>query len=114
MTETRERTPSAQKMSMPPGDSVGDLRAPTINVKNVNDGPPGRRRRRSRSVHHQHKKRQRQAHWEAVSEIRVCPPLTQKMLMSNPLGGAVGDLGVPPINIKNVDGRTRERWWWRS
>jgi hypothetical protein len=45
MSEIRERPPSMQKISMvdPLGGDARDLRAHTINAKNVNDGPPGRR-----------------------------------------------------------------------
>jgi hypothetical protein len=38
----------------PLASAEGDLGAPTINVKNIDDGPPGRRCRRFRSTYHQH------------------------------------------------------------
>jgi hypothetical protein len=44
LTVIRERPPSTQETSTvgPLGGADGDLRVPTINVRNVNDGPPGR------------------------------------------------------------------------
>jgi hypothetical protein len=62
MPEIREHPPSTQKMSMtdPLRGNVGDPGAYTINVKNVDSEPPGRRCWRSRSAHHQRKKYRRQ------------------------------------------------------
>jgi hypothetical protein len=57
--EVRERPSSTQKTSMvaPLGGGAKGLKAPTINAKNVDGGPPKRRCSRSGSVHHQCKKR---------------------------------------------------------
>jgi hypothetical protein len=57
--EVHERPPSMQKMSMagPLRGGARGLGARTINVRNINGRPLGRRCRRSRSAHHQHKKR---------------------------------------------------------
>jgi hypothetical protein len=56
--EVRQHPPSTQKTSMagPLGDGARGPRAATINVKNINGGPPRRRYRRSRSAHRQCKK----------------------------------------------------------
>jgi hypothetical protein len=58
MLEIWERPPSMQETSMvgPLGGDVGDAGAPTINTRNIDGGPPGRRCWRSRSAHHQRKK----------------------------------------------------------
>jgi hypothetical protein len=62
-----------QKTSMmaPLGGDAGDLRAPTINAKNIDSGPLGRRCRESGNAHHQ----------------------CWKMSTVGPLGGAVGESG---------------------
>jgi hypothetical protein len=51
--------PSTQKtLTMDPlGGAIRDPGVLTINAKNVDDGPPGRRCRRSWSIHHQRGKR---------------------------------------------------------
>jgi hypothetical protein len=67
----------------PLGGDAGDLRAPTINTKNVDDGP---------------------------SEIREHPPSKLNNVDGGPLGGVVRDLGAPTINVKNVDGGPPGRW----
>jgi hypothetical protein len=64
--EIRERPPLTQKTSTagPLGDDNRDPEASTIDVENVDSGPP----------------------WEAVPEIREHPPLTQKNIDRGPLG----------------------------
>jgi hypothetical protein len=56
---------------------LGVSGAPTINTKILTVGP-----------------------WEAVPEVRLRPPSTQKMLMVGPLGGGAGGLGASTINEK--------------
>jgi hypothetical protein len=94
MAEIRECTPSTQRtLTMSPqGSDVGGAGVSTINTKNVNGGPLGRRCRRSKSVHHQRK----------------------KMSTVDPLGGGAEDPGAPTINAKNVDGRPPGRRCQRS
>jgi hypothetical protein len=69
------------------GGDIRDPGASTINVKNVDDSPLGRRCRRSKSIYHQRK----------------------KALTVGPLGGDAEDLEAPTINAKNVDDRPRGR-----
>jgi hypothetical protein len=107
--EIRKRLPSTLKISTvdPLGGADRDPRASIINIK----------------------KRRRWDHWEAVSEIRECPPSTLKMLTAapwevlteirerssstlinvdgGPPGGGAGDLGAPTINAKKC-----QRWAW--
>jgi hypothetical protein len=107
--------------------AAGDPEAPTINAKNIDGGSP----RSFGSTHHQHKNING-GPWEAVPEVRLRPPSTQKMLMVGPLGGGAGGLvastinekmstadplggsvrgpGAPTINAKNIDGRPPGRW----
>jgi hypothetical protein len=87
---------------------------PTINAKNVDGGPLGRRCRRSGSAHHQRKKRRRHAPWEVMPEVQERPPSMQKILMAGPVGGGAEGLGAPTINIKNVDGEPPGRRCRRS
>jgi hypothetical protein len=44
------------------------------------------------------------APWEAVLEIRERPPSMKETSMAAHLGGNAGDLGVPTINPRNIDG----------
>jgi hypothetical protein len=107
MLEIREHPPSMPKMLMvgPLGGSAGDPAAPIINAKNIDGGALERRCRRSGSAHHERKKHQWWDPWEAMSEIQEHPPSTQETLMVAPLGGDVGDPGVPTTNAKNIDSR---------
>jgi hypothetical protein len=64
----------------PLGGNVGDPGAPTISMKMSMTAP-----------------------WEAVMEIRECPPFNMKTSMAGPLGGSDGDLGAPTIQRENVN-----------
>jgi hypothetical protein len=95
----------------------GGARGPgttTINAKNVDGRPLGRRCRRSGSAHHQRKKRRRQAPWEVMPEVQERPPSMQKILTAGPVGGGAEGLRAPTINIKNVDGEPPGRRCRRS
>jgi hypothetical protein len=84
--------------------SAGDLEAPTISAKNINDRSPGMRCQRFGSAHHQRKKMS-----------MVSPPgrrcrrsmsthhQRKKHRQWPPLGGGAGGPGAPTINIKNID-----------
>jgi hypothetical protein len=49
-----------------------------------------------------------------VLENRECPPSTQKMSTTDPLGGDVRGLGASTKNVKNVNGGPPERQCRRS
>jgi hypothetical protein len=63
-------------------------------------GPLGGVAGRTRSAHHSTQRCRQWAPWEAVPEIRECPPLNSNTSMAAPLGGDVRDQGVPTINAK--------------
>jgi hypothetical protein len=94
LPEVWEQLPLSYRMSTagPLGGGARDPGIPTINVKNDDGRPPGRRCQRSGSTHQQ--------------QINVDggPLGTQKTSMVDPLGGGVGDLGAHTINARNVDG----------
>jgi hypothetical protein len=89
--EIRERPPSSQKTSTvaPLGGAVRDLRAPTINAKNVDSGPP---RRQCRKI------------WEH-------PPSTQKISTADPPSPRRGSgLHPGPVRcIVNLRGYDRQK-----
>jgi hypothetical protein len=76
-----------------PWEAMSEIRASTINAKNIDDGSTRKCCRRSVSTHHQHKKYRRWALWEATPEIRARPPLTQKTSTTGPMpswgGGSI-------------------------
>jgi hypothetical protein len=121
----------------PFGGGARDPRAPTINAKNVDGRPPGRRCRRSESIHNQRRKCRRRPPWEvvpeiwerppstlknvnsgppweAVTEIREHPPSTQTNINGGPLGGGARDPGAPTINDKKCRWRGLGRRCRRS
>jgi hypothetical protein len=76
---------------------MSEIRASTINAKNIDDGPTRKCCRRSVSTHHQHKKYRRWALWEATPEIRARPPLTQKTSTTGPMPSwGVGGVHLHP------------------
>jgi hypothetical protein len=79
------------------------LGAPTIQCKNIDGEPPGRRCQISGSAHHSTQKHRRQAPWEAMVEIKEHPPLNAKTLMVGPLGGGARDPGAPTTQRKNIN-----------
>jgi hypothetical protein len=89
--EIRERPPSSQKTSTvaPLGGAVRDPRAPTINAKNVDSGPP---RRQCRKI------------WEH-------PPSTQKISTADPPSPRRGSgLHPGPVRcIVNLRGYDRQK-----
>jgi hypothetical protein len=105
-----------QKMSTvgPLGGGARDPGAPTINAKNIDGGPLGRRCWISGSAHLQRKERRRWAPSEAMLEIWERPPSMQRTSMEAPLGGDAEDQGAPTINAKNVDGGPPKIWYRRS
>jgi hypothetical protein len=60
------------------------------------------------------KKRAWWAPWEAVSEIRECPPPIFKTSMAVPLGGIDRDPGAPTTYLEDVDGRPHGKRCRRS
>jgi hypothetical protein len=73
------------------GSGDGDLGVPTINAK----------------------KHRRRGPWEAVSEIRECPPSMLKTSTAAPLGGAEGDPRAPIINANKCQRRPPLKGWCR-
>jgi hypothetical protein len=70
--------------------------APITYVGDIDGGPPRRRCRRPGSARHLCQRHRWWAPWEALSETRERPPPMSKTSMAVLLGGAIGDLGLPP------------------
>jgi hypothetical protein len=103
VTEIRERPPSTLKNidGGPLGGIDGDPRAPTINGRNVDVGPPWEVVSEIRE-HPPSTLRNVDGGppWEAVTEIRERSPSMQEMSTAGPLGGANRDSGASTINAK--------------
>jgi hypothetical protein len=76
---------------------------PTINTKNVDDGPlvaVMKIREHPPSM----QKCQWRASWVAVMDIQERPPSTQKMSTTDPLGGGAGGPGAPTTQLEDING----------
>jgi hypothetical protein len=102
----RERPPpmSETLMTGPLGGAIGDPRACTTYVGDIDGGPLGRRCQRPGSTHNLCRRRRWRAPWEALLETPERPPPMSETSMVGALGGADRDPRAPSTYVVDIDG----------
>jgi hypothetical protein len=87
-------------MAGPLGVLAAGPAAATIEVGDVDGGPPGGAGGRSGSSHHQSWRRRWWAPWGCWRQVRQWPP---PVPIRDPRGAGAEGLGTPTINVKIID-----------